>query len=171
MSWPERIVSWTNKVKLSFEDIMKQILPVRQNTKIEIEDVLSCSFSKTKKIYKDIITKLISTEKDIMSNLRWGYEIHLELTERIIQKILGKYKFLKSWDNLNPSKIKQWIQSIREKGIHNIVAKEIEFGHDWRRGFPSLDFKDGNPPQLIIITDVVIEWSTCSDMRNMRRLD
>jgi hypothetical protein len=89
-----------------------------------------------------------------------------------VRGILNKYDFFKSGWKLDPAAVKKWIQSVREKWIHNIVAQKLKFINLSWVALPSLDFDDEDPAAIIIKRDITLPYSIHDHIEHkMRRID
>jgi len=158
------IPHWWNKENihiLTLKTILAKIFPIQKN----LEKALTCDLTQSKKIYSkllrgsiDKIHDLIDENQDDLHFTKDGQWICFGCDDPMIRDILMKYDFLKEWNELDKSKIKNWIKSIHAWDMHHIIAKNslIKFNEPDK---PYLDFDDttGN---IVVKKDVKLaDWT------------
>ncbi len=154
--------------KIKIKNWLENFLQIKDKSKKDINNIFACDMQKSKSAYKELLKNIINTihEKDYESDIKGekpefnftknGKRICFGFDDQVIQKTLGKYDFLKSWNNLDIDRIREWLKAIHEQGIHHKVARFslMKFNEDW---IPYLDF-DQETSSIVIKKDMKLAW-------------
>jgi predicted nucleic acid-binding protein len=125
---------WLDKKNISLKNILTKIFPVKK----DIAENLGYNLKQSKKIYSELLNNIIDTiqNKADESENNWeepnftftdnNQRICFGFDDDIIKNTLMKCEFLKSWNELDKSKIEKWIKFMVKEDIYNKPYLEFD---------------------------------------------
>lgn len=118
------------------KELLTKLFSIKKNTKDNVAEVLTLEHDlKQKKIaYKLLLKHIIDVVHEISANdsnqeisqnnyTEDGQRMHFDFDDPIIKSILSQYEFLKTWDTLDKTKIKELITLLHKNNLHLDIAK------------------------------------------------
>ncbi len=157
-----------DNTKIKIKNWIENFLWTKEKSKSEVKNILTCNIDKSKSVYTELLKNILNTihdkeyesdnngERPEFNFTKDGKRIRFGFDDQMIQKTLGKYDFLKSWNNLDIDRVKEWLKAIHEQNIHHKAARFslIRFNEDW---IPYLDF-DPETSSIIIKKHIKLAW-------------